>query len=143
MQPELTDLNQPPRSSPTRRRQLSFSAPSRLRFHLIARMTRIIDRVRDLNMIADDDASRTHLKSDIPRSEAPRTAHEHRDLPGRWQRDSHHRARHIGVRQRPCGVRHEPLAGVLFMVALGLLGGALFTLAREVRIGLNDFDHYG
>ena len=41
------------------------------------------------------------------------------------------------------GVRHEPLAGVLFMVALGLLGGALFTLAREVRIGLNDFDHYG
>ena len=30
----------------------------------------------------------------------------------------------------------------LFMLALGLLGAALLTLAREVWIGLNDFDHH-
>ena len=34
---------------------------------LIARMSGIIDRVRSLNMISDDDAARAHLKADIPR----------------------------------------------------------------------------
>jgi hypothetical protein len=29
------------------------------------------------------------------------------------------------------------------MVALGLLGAALFMFVREMRIGLNEFDHYG
>jgi hypothetical protein len=32
--------------------------------------------------------------------------------------------------------------GVLFVVALSLFGAALFTFAREVRIGLNEYDHY-
>jgi hypothetical protein len=27
------------------------------------------------------------------------------------------------------------------VIALGLLGAALFTFAREVRIALNEFDH--
>ena len=40
------------------------------------------------------------------------------------------------------GIRHEQIVGVLFVVALGLLGAALFTVAREVRIALNDFDDY-
>ena len=40
------------------------------------------------------------------------------------------------------GMRHEPLAGILFVIALGLLGVSLFTFAREVRIALNEFDHY-
>jgi hypothetical protein len=40
------------------------------------------------------------------------------------------------------GMRHEPLAGLLFGVALGLLGAALVAFAREVRIALNEFDHY-
>src|SRR5262245_10133779 len=34
---------------------------------LIARINGIIDRVRSLNSITDDDASRAHLKADIPR----------------------------------------------------------------------------
>ena len=41
------------------------------------------------------------------------------------------------------GLRHEPAAAVLFVIALGLLGGALFTFVREVWIGLNEFDHHG
>jgi Protein of unknown function (DUF2721) len=40
------------------------------------------------------------------------------------------------------GMRHEPLAGLLFVVALGPLGAALVAFAREVRIALNEFDHY-
>jgi Protein of unknown function (DUF2721) len=34
---------------------------------LISRMNRIIDRSQALNAIGDDDASKAHLKSDIPR----------------------------------------------------------------------------
>jgi magnesium-transporting ATPase (P-type) len=34
---------------------------------LISRMNRIIDRSQALNAISDDDAPRTHLKTDIPR----------------------------------------------------------------------------
>jgi hypothetical protein len=40
------------------------------------------------------------------------------------------------------GLTHEPVAGVLFMLALGLLGAALMAFAREIWIGLNEFDHY-
>jgi hypothetical protein len=36
------------------------------------------------------------------------------------------------------GIRHEFLVGVLFIVALALLGAPLFTFAREVRIALNE-----
>jgi Protein of unknown function (DUF2721) len=110
---------------------------------LIARMNGIIDRIRTLNMIADNDGPRARLKSDIPRLKR--------------------RARlinsaiHLAVGSAICttllvilafasafiGVRHEPVAGVLFMIALGLLGGSLFMFVREMRIGLNEFDHYG
>ena len=41
---------------------------------LIARMNGIIDRIRSLNTIADDDASRARLKSDIPRLNAGRSS---------------------------------------------------------------------
>jgi hypothetical protein len=34
---------------------------------LLGRMTTIIDRIRSLNEIAEDDRARAHLKSDIPR----------------------------------------------------------------------------
>jgi Protein of unknown function (DUF2721) len=110
---------------------------------LIARMNGIIDRVRNLNMIADADAARLHLKSDIPR------------LKRRARLMNN--AIYLAVGSAICttvlvimafasafvGLRHEPLAGILFVIALGLLGGALFTFAREVRIGLNELDHYG
>jgi hypothetical protein len=110
---------------------------------LIGRMNGMIERIRSLNTIPDDDGPRARLKSDIPRLKR--------------------RARllntaiYLAVASAICttllvilafasafiGVRHEPVAGVLFMVALGLLGSALFTFGREVRIGLNEFDHYG
>ena len=110
---------------------------------LIARMNGIIDRIRTLNMIADNDGPRARLKSDIPRLKR--------------RARLIHTAIHLAVGSAICttllvilafasafiGVRHEPVAGVLFMVALGLLGGSLFMFVREMRIGLNEFDHYG
>jgi hypothetical protein len=37
---------------------------------------------------------------------------------------------------------HEYGAGLLFAVALALLGGSLFRFRREVRMGLSEADHY-
>jgi hypothetical protein len=105
-------------------------------------MSGIIDRVRSLNMITGDDTARAHLKADIPRL-------KHR---ARLMND----AIYLSVGSGICttvlvilafasafvGMRHEFLVGVLFVIALGLLGAALFNFAREVRIALNEFDHY-
>jgi Protein of unknown function (DUF2721) len=109
---------------------------------LITRMNSIIDRVRTLNSIADEDEARAHLKSDIPRLK--RRAQLVND------------AIYLSVGSGICttvlvilafasafaGFRHEQVVAVLFVVALGLLGASLFTLAREVRIALNEADHY-
>jgi hypothetical protein len=39
-------------------------------------------------------------------------------------------------------LRHEYGAGILFTLAIGLLGGSLFRFAQEVRMGLSEADHY-
>ena len=110
---------------------------------LVGRMNGIIDRVRSLNMITDDDRDRARLKSDIPRLKR--------------RARLMNTAIHLAVASAICttvlvilafasafiGVRHEPVAGVLFIVALGLLGLSLVMFVREVWIGLNEFDHYG
>jgi hypothetical protein len=108
---------------------------------LITRMNGIIDRIRSLNTIADDDSPRAPLKADMPRL--------------RHRAQLMNQAIYLSVGSGICttllvilgfasafvGLRHEPLVGVLFVIALGLLGAALFTFAREVRIALNEFDH--
>ncbi len=40
------------------------------------------------------------------------------------------------------GLRHEPGAAVLFILALALMCASLLTLALEVRIALTESDHY-
>ena len=93
-------------------------------------------------MIADDDGSRAHLKTDIPRL-------KHR---ARLMNDAIYLAVGSGIcttvlvilafASAFMGIRHEVMVAVLFVIALGLLGAALFTFAREVRIALNEFDDY-
>ena len=109
---------------------------------LLNRMTSVIERIRSLNEIADDDTARAHLKSDIPR-----LRQRARLLNG---------ATHLALTSGMCtalllvvgfvtayvGVRHEYGAGLLFAVAIGLLGAALFKFGQEVRIGLSEADHY-
>jgi Protein of unknown function (DUF2721) len=109
---------------------------------LITRMNGIIDRIRSLNMIADDDSPRARLKTDLPRL-------RHR---AQLMNQAVYLAIGSGISTTVLvilafasafvGMRHEPLAGLLFGVALGLLGAALVAFAREVRIALNEFDHY-
>jgi hypothetical protein len=143
MQPDVTDLSQLSQIiSHATAPAFLLGAVAGFVSILIARMSGIIDRVRSLNMIADDDSPRARLKTDIPR------------LKHRAQLMNN--AIYLAVGSGICttalvilafasafvGIRHEQLVGVLFVVALGLLGAALFTLAREVRIALNEFEHY-
>jgi Protein of unknown function (DUF2721) len=143
MQPDVTDLSQLSQViSHATAPAFLLGAVAAFVSVLIARMSGIIDRIRSLNMIADDNSPRTRLKSDIPR------------LKHRARLMNH--AIYLAVGSGICttvlvilafasafvGIRHEQLVGVLFVVALGLLGAALFALAREVRIALNDFDDY-
>ena len=110
---------------------------------LMGRMNGVIDRIRALNAIADDDRARSYLKEDLPRLK--RRAKLMND------------AIYLAVGSAICttlllilafasallGLRHEPGAAVMFVLALGLMGASLLTLAREVRIALTDYDHHG
>jgi hypothetical protein len=110
---------------------------------LIGRMNGVIDRIRTINAIADDDHPRQHLKGDLPRL----------ILRARLL----NRAVYLAVASALATTllvifafisallqfRHEPGAAVMFVAALGLMAAALFMLVREVQIALTDYDHYG
>ena len=109
---------------------------------LITRMTAITDRIRDLNQIADDDTARIWLRADIARLKR--------------REKLLNQALQLAVASGICitfllfvgfvfaflGYRHEPGAGVLFIVALCLLGSSLFRFLQDVRIALSEHDHY-
>ncbi|MBV8739269.1 MAG: DUF2721 domain-containing protein [Alphaproteobacteria bacterium] len=109
---------------------------------LLGRMTMIIDRIRNLNEIGEDDAARAHLKSDIPRL--------------RRRAGMLNSATHLALLSGMCTalllvigfvsafqkLEHEYGAGILSVIALALLGASLFMFSREVRIGLSESDHY-
>ncbi len=110
---------------------------------LVGRMNGIIDRIRMVNGIAADDEARAHLKSDLPRLKR--------------RAKLMNNAIFLAVGSALCttalvvlafvtaflGFRHELGVGLMFVLSLGLLGASLVTLAREVRIALNEYDHYG
>ena len=109
---------------------------------LLGRMTSVIDRIRSLNEIADSDTTRAHLKSDIPRL--------------RKRAKLLNSATHLALVSGMCTslllvvgfgsaffrLQHVYGAGILFAVAVALLGGSLFRFSQEVRIGLSEGDHF-
>ena len=109
---------------------------------LMGRMNGIIERTRTINAIPDEDSPRVYLKADLPR------LHRRAKLVNQ--------AIYLAVGSAIattlllitafaaafCGLRHEPGAGALFLVALVFMCAALVALAREVRIALSEFDHH-
>jgi len=109
---------------------------------LLGRMANVLDRIRSLNAIADEDTARAHLKSDVQRL--------------RRRARLLNSATHLALMSGMCTslllvlgfasaffrLRHEYGAGLLFAVAVGLLGSSLFRFAQEVRMGLSEADHY-
>jgi hypothetical protein len=109
---------------------------------LLSRQTVVLDRIRSLNEIADDDTARAQLKRDIPRL--------------RRRVKLLNSATHLALVSGMCTslllvvgfvsaflrLRHEYGATFLFTGAVGLLGASLFRFAQEVRMGLREPDHY-
>jgi len=109
---------------------------------LLGRMTAVIDRIRSLNEIADDDTTRAQLKSDIPRLRQR----------AKLLNSAVHLALAsgiftslllvVGFLSAFLHLQHEYGAGALFLISIALLAGALFRFGQEVRIGLSESDHY-
>jgi hypothetical protein len=109
---------------------------------LQGRITAVIERVRNLNDIRDDDRIRAHLKDDIPRL--------------RHRAQLLNSATQLALASGICTsllllvafvsaflrFQHVYGAGILFSVAIALLGLALFKFRQEVMIGLTEADHH-
>ena len=109
---------------------------------LISRMNRIIDRSQALNAIRDDDASKAHLKLDIPRLKRRAGLLNSAIL---FSIVSAIIKSLLVIVAFVCAfynMRHEYAVALLFVVALGFFTVSLVYLAREARIALNELDHY-
>jgi hypothetical protein len=109
---------------------------------LVGRLTSVIERIRQPNDIADNEDSRAHLKSDLPRL--------------RRRADLLNNAARLALASGVCtalllavgfgsallSLQHVYGAAGLFFVAVILLGAALFRFGQEVGIGLSEADHY-
>ena len=109
---------------------------------LQGRMTMVIDRIRHLNDIAEDERARIHLKSDIPRL--------------RRRLDLLNAATRLALASGVCTslllvvgfgsaflrLEHVYGAAILFFLAVALLGASLFRFGQEVGMGLSEADHY-
>lgn len=107
-----------------------------------SRLSAVIERIRTLNAITDEDQARVHLKVDLERLRR--------------------RARLLNsgilaaLRGGVCatlllaimfvtgfvGLKHAYGAGLLFIIATGFLGFALVRFAQEARISLAEHDEY-
>jgi Protein of unknown function (DUF2721) len=109
---------------------------------LITRMAGITDRIRNLNQIADDDDARAWLKTDIARLERREKLLNHALKLALISGLCIILLLFVGFVFAFLGYRHEPGAGVLFIVALCLLGGSVFLFLQDVRISLSEHDHH-
>jgi hypothetical protein len=110
---------------------------------LIGRLNRIIDRSIYLNGIPDEDSVRCRLKADLPRL-ARRAAMMNRAI--FWSvvaSISISIVIVVGFVSAFFHIRHERGVAILFIVAIAAFTVSLVDFAREVRIALSEFDHYG
>lgn len=110
---------------------------------LISRLNRIVDRTIVLNGIADDDAVKSRLKADLPRL-MRRAAMMNRAI--FWAVIGSIAATLLVIvafASAMLQIQHERGVAILFMVSLGAFTVSLVDFAREVRIALSEFDHYG
>jgi hypothetical protein len=109
---------------------------------LIARMNRIIDRSQALNAIDEDDSSRAHLRSDIPRLRRRAVLLNKSILFSTFAAITTSVLVIVAFVSAYFNLAHEYGVGLLFVLALGFFTAALVNLARETRIAQHDMDHY-
>src|SRR5262249_41557330 len=109
---------------------------------LIARMNRIIDRSQVLNAIGDDESSRAHLRSDIPRLKRRAELLNKSILFSTFSAITTSVLVIAAFVSAFINVAHEYGVALLFVLALAFFTVSLVNLAREARIALHDLDHY-
>lgn len=109
---------------------------------LLGRMATIIDRKRTLNEIASDETTRAHLKFDIPRLRQRAGLLNSATTLALLSGICTALLLVVGFASALVRLRHEYGAGLLFAVALALLGGSIFRFGQGVTIGLNEADLY-
>jgi len=110
---------------------------------LISRLNRIIDRTIVLNAIADDDVVKSRLKADLPRL-LRRAAMLNRAI--FWAVIGSIAITLLVIVAFASALlqfQHERGVAILFIVSLGAFTVSLVDFAREVRIALSEFDHFG
>jgi hypothetical protein len=110
---------------------------------LITRLNRIVDRTIALNGIADDDAVKSRLKADLPRL-LRRAAMINRAI--FWAVIASITITLLVIVAFTSAffhIQHERGVAFLFIISLGAFTVALVDFAREVRIALSEYDHYG
>ena len=109
---------------------------------LLGRMTSVIERIRRLNEISDDDISRAHLKSDVPRLRTRVTLLNSATRLALASGICTALLLFVGFLSAFLRLPHAYGAGLLFAVAVLLLGVSLFKFGQEVKMGLSEADHY-
>lgn len=109
---------------------------------LISRLNRIVDRTIALNAISDTDASKSRLKTDIPRL-LRRAAMINRAI--FWAVIGSITITLmviVAFVSAFFGIQHERGVALLFVISLGAFTVSLVDFAREVRIALSEFDGF-
>ncbi len=109
---------------------------------LINRLAGVTDRIRALNQIADDDATRAWLKADIARLKRREILLNQSLQLAIIGATGIAILLLFGFVVAFLGYRHEPGAGVLFIVSLCLLVGSLFRFLQDARMSLSEHDHH-
>lgn len=108
---------------------------------LFTRLTNILDRIRDLNSLPEASHPMSHLRDDLPRLRRRARLINRAML---YAVVSGVITTILLIFSFACaffGRSHLFGAGLLFLGSLVMLAAALVTLAREVSIALNDYDH--
>ena len=109
---------------------------------LVGRLTAVIERIRHLNDIADDEPSRAHLKSDLPRLRRRADLLINATRLALASGVSTALLLAVGFGSALLRLQHVYGAATLFLVTVILLGAALLRFGQEVGIGLSEADHY-
>jgi len=109
---------------------------------LISRMNRVVDRSQALNGIGDADATRAHLKDDLPRLKQRAVLLNAAILYASISAIFATLLVMVAFVSAFFGIEHERGIAVLFLVTLGFFAAALVNLARETRIALHEFDYH-
>jgi hypothetical protein len=109
---------------------------------LISRFNRIVDRTIVLNAIADNDATKSRLKADLPRLMRRATMINRAIFWAVIGSITITLMVIVAFVSAFFQIQHERGVAVLFIISLGAFVVSLVDFAREVRIALSEFDHH-